>query len=203
MKCQEARRWLHDWLDEQLSPSEREQLLDHLEHCPGCRAAQESLSRTVTLLQQISLEPAPAGFTARVMGSLPQERIRLGSRSFQRVLTAVVLFLALLASPYLYSTMNNPQLICQDHGAMILKQAGQFIIPAGQVISGDVTVYKADLLVLGKIEGSLRLVDGHLTLGDEASVSGEVAEEEASGLLRLKVALAELWEDIGGWLLRR
>lgn len=200
MNCQEARRLLHDLVDDDIQPNDQQTLNEHLQHCPECQSAEHSLRQTVCLLQEISRIEAPDGFTAQVMQSLPAPRRGQGIR---QLLVAAAVCLIVLVSPYLYSTLRSPQLICQDQEATIAEEAGRYVVAANQTVRGDLIVYKADLLVLGRVEGNVRVMDGHLALGAGATVSGTVAEQASSGAMRLKLAFAELWEDIGAWLFRR
>lgn len=202
MKCQEARRLLHDLLDDDILQSDRERLLGHLTNCLECRSANHSLNQTVALLQDLLPERAPEGFTTIVLNQLPPTPGK--TRQFMRVLSIAAVLLVLLVSPiYLFDTMNSPQLLCQDRQASIVREEGQFVVPANQVVRGNVTVYKASLLVLGQVRGDVRMVDGHLIIQGEGNVGGFVSEQASSGTVRFKLALAELCEDIGGWFFRR
>ncbi len=200
MQCQEARRLLHDLVDDDIDQATKEQLQQHLGDCRECREAERSLRQTVDMLQEFSVVQAPEGFTAQLIGILP----RSSGRLISRVLSIAAALLLVLASPvYFSNTLSQPQLICGDRQASIVQVDGRFVIPADQTVNGNITVYRSDLLVQGKVMGNVQVVDGRLQLDSSSSITGQVSERASSGSLRMKLALAELWEDIGGWLFFR
>lgn len=202
MECQEARHLLHDLLDDDILQADRTRLLGHLADCPECQSAHHSLNRTVGLLQDLLVDRAPAGFTTLVMNQLPPAPGK--TRQLRRAFCLAAAILVFLVSPiYLLDKMHSPQLLCQDRQAVIVQTEGQFVVPANQVLRGNVTVYKAGLLVLGQVQGDVRVVDGHLTMQGEGKVEGRVFEQVSSGPVRLKLAFAEVWEELGNWFFRR
>jgi anti-sigma factor RsiW len=56
-------RWTHahlsDYLDEDLSPRERQRVEDHVSICPHCRRVLRTLRRTLESLIELSAEPRP------------------------------------------------------------------------------------------------------------------------------------------------
>lgn len=200
MQCQEARRLLHDLVDDDIDQATNERLQQHLKNCGDCREAERSLRQTVDMLQELSAVEAPAGFTAQLVASLPKSNGRL----LGRVLSIAAALLLVLASPvYFSNTLSQPQLICGDRQASIIQVDGRYVVPADQVVRGNITVYRSDLLVLGQVQGNVQVVDGHLQTESASSITGQVSERPSSGSLRMKLALAELWEDIGSWLFSR
>jgi anti-sigma factor RsiW len=57
-------RWTHahlsDYLDDDLSPDERERIEDHVSVCPHCRRVLRTLRRTLESLMQLPTEPRPS-----------------------------------------------------------------------------------------------------------------------------------------------
>jgi anti-sigma factor RsiW len=55
--------WTHahlsDYLDDDLSPHERERAEDHLSVCPHCRRVLRTLRRTLERLMELPVEPRP------------------------------------------------------------------------------------------------------------------------------------------------
>ncbi len=200
MECYQATHLLHQMQDEQLEQRCQQQLQQHLGECGLCRETEASLTKTVALLRAVSVVQAPAGFTADVLQRLP----RKVGRPMGRLFSVAAVILLLLASPIYFSdTLQNPQLICQDRQAVIIHEEGKFVVPADAVVRGNITVYQSDLLVQGQVLGDVQVVDGRFSLLGAGVVSGTVVEQKSSGTVRLKLALAELWEDIGRWLLFR
>lgn len=200
MHCQEARRLLHDRLDDAIDQEAREQLEQHLLGCSDCRSAEQSLRWTVDRLEVFTRVKAPQGFTDQVISSLP----RTGGRLTSRVLSLAAALVLLLASPIYFSNiLSHPQVICSDHQASIIQTEGGFVVPKDQIVRGNITVYRSNLLVKGQVFGDVQVVDGQLQLEAASQVTGQISERPSSGSLRLKLAFAELWEDIGSWLFFR
>jgi anti-sigma factor RsiW len=57
-------RWTHthlsDYLDEELSPGERERVEEHVGMCPHCRRVLRTLRRTLEGLMELPPEPRPS-----------------------------------------------------------------------------------------------------------------------------------------------
>jgi len=76
MKCTDARRWLHEYVDGQANPMQVRMLKAHLSECAECRTRYEGLRRTTTALRGLEPVEAPEGFTSRVMAALPEDAFR-------------------------------------------------------------------------------------------------------------------------------
>jgi hypothetical protein len=74
-----ARNRLSAYLDGALPPAEAREVASAIERDPELAAEYEALRRTVALLQQEGPAKAPAGFHARVLGKLAEERPPAGS----------------------------------------------------------------------------------------------------------------------------
>ena len=92
-ECQKLDRILSPYIDEQLSPSERERIEVHIEGCAACRRQLESLRATVDLLHRVPMVSPPRSFT--IAEVVPRKRaVAFGAL---RAATAVaVLLLAFL-----------------------------------------------------------------------------------------------------------
>jgi negative regulator of sigma E activity len=74
-----ARNRLSAYLDGALPPAEAREVASAIERDPELASEYEALRRTVALLQQEGPAKAPAGFHARVMGKLAEERPPTGT----------------------------------------------------------------------------------------------------------------------------
>jgi len=86
---------LSAYLDDELTPKERERVEAHLKECPACVAELRSLQQTVALLRELPPLRVPRSFTIR-----PQtlaERPRSALRAYLRLRAATALVAALLA----------------------------------------------------------------------------------------------------------
>lgn len=57
--CRELVELLTDYLDDAVAPDLRRTIDAHLDECPGCRAALDNLSETVSTLRQTEVEQLP------------------------------------------------------------------------------------------------------------------------------------------------
>ncbi len=110
MTCEETREQFSAWVDQALSPAEREQVAAHLAACADCPRELDRFARTVALLAGVERPRAPVGFVDRVMGAVRREpwprralRLVLGSRPQVPVSVAATAAIATL-SVYLYQS---------------------------------------------------------------------------------------------------
>ena len=110
MTCEETREQFSAWVDQALSPREREQVAAHLAACADCPRELDRFARTVALLAGVERPCAPVGFVDRVMGAVRREpwprralRLVLGSRPQVPVSVAATAAIATL-SVYLYQS---------------------------------------------------------------------------------------------------
>nr|QFU78449.1 Anti-sigma-W factor RsiW [uncultured bacterium] len=201
MECSEARRLLHAALEEDIDLHTRRKLEQHLQHCPACRSVQCTLKQTVAALQQLPPLSAPDNFTASVMSQLPPQvsSFRI-NRSWLHVACTLVVLALIVASPiYLWWTLSSPQLVAQER-ELIMQEGSLFVVPAGQTVQGNLTVYRGKLLIMGEVQGDISTVEAAVELGPEGIHHGKVESVSASAFIKLKLALAELREvlqDLG------
>lgn len=196
MNCQDARRLLHHVLDDDISLPAKRQLESHLQACSSCRKVESSLDQLTTALEQLADVPAPSNFTADLMQQLRPLRTHLNIPSRMRGVCAAALLFLLLASPvFVWSMLSNPQLVAVDR-QVILQEGNRFIVPAGEIVKGDVIIYKGVLEIQGEVQGNIKTVDASIEVGPNGSYSGVLRGIDASPKAKLTVALAELWERV-------
>lgn len=196
MNCQDARRMLHQALDDDLSLPASKQLKSHLQACGPCQNVEGSIASVASLLDQLADVPAPGNFTADLMQRLPAAQpLPRMSRRLRSVCAAAILLL-LIASPlYVWSTLSRPQLIAEEW--QIIRQEGnRFIVPAGEVVTGDVVIYKGVLEIQGEVQGTIKTVDASIEFGPSGKHGGLQRDIDPSPQAKLAVALAELWERV-------
>ncbi len=197
MNCHDARRMLHQALDNDLSLPAKRQLESHLQACGPCQKVERSLGQVVSLLEQLSNVPAPAGFTADLMQKLQQQQRPSISRFTRlRMACAVALLCLLIVSPlYVWTTLSQPQLIADDW-QVIVQEGNRFIVPAGEVVRGDLVIYRGVLEIRGEVHGTIKTVDATIELAPNGRHVGSAHSIIASPQAKLAVAWAELWERI-------
>lgn len=72
LNCQEVRRQISNYLDDDISPEMRAALDKHLAQCRHCSAILDGAHNVIVLIADDRAFPLPAGFSARL-----HERLRL------------------------------------------------------------------------------------------------------------------------------
>jgi anti-sigma factor RsiW len=74
MTCKSVREMISPYIDEALEPSERDELVHHIEECSECRLHFEEIRGVHALLAAAKRYRAPAGFSSRVVASVKAEQ---------------------------------------------------------------------------------------------------------------------------------
>lgn len=202
MNCQDARRLLHRVLDDDISTPAHQRLTQHLLACSPCQDAEGSLKRMTVALESLAIEPVPSDFKDELMQQLPApSRPWLASDRVRRMCAVAVLFLLIASPAFIWSALANPHIIAKDR-QLILQAGDRFIVPAGQTVTGDVTIYKGVLVIDGQVDGNIKTVDAKIELGQSGQHSGIVQTIAASPQAKLAVAAAELWEKVKCFFVR-
>ncbi|MGI6345304.1 MAG: zf-HC2 domain-containing protein [Bacillota bacterium] len=196
MKCEEARRSLYESIDGELGPPQERTLRQHVAACPDCATAFWAIETVSGILVRFAEAETPDDFTARVMARVPASRRRVFPWRRGSLVAAVLCLCLLGATLGLVRILAQPQIVVADYTALIEQDGDRLVVPAEQVVQGDVTVYRATLVVLGRVLGDIHLVGSTLEIGEGGEVTGQVINLEASPSVRLRVAMAELWDDL-------
>ena len=73
ISCLEVVRELSSYIDKDVTPKLREQILTHLSGCSGCTAVYNGLRNTITLTGDGRAFDLPAGFSQRLRAKLAKE----------------------------------------------------------------------------------------------------------------------------------
>jgi anti-sigma factor RsiW len=73
LSCEEVRREISNYLDDDMSPSMRRSLETHLEQCRKCAVLLDSTHNVLVLLADEQRFELPAGFSVRVREILAKE----------------------------------------------------------------------------------------------------------------------------------
>jgi anti-sigma factor RsiW len=170
--------YMHDYLDEEISPENELKLREHLANCQECQSHFQEIKKALALVQSTSHIHAPVNFTANVMARLPKEKKQVGfQRWFRRhpMLTAAALFLILMSASFLsgwgeeqeFSVSKNPNLVVENNTV---------IVPKGKTVHGDIVVKNGDLKIEGQVEGNVTVINGEQYLASAGRVTGEIEE---------------------------
>ncbi|MGC1401424.1 MAG: zf-HC2 domain-containing protein [Thermodesulfobacteriota bacterium] len=75
MRCAEIRKLISLYIDDRLSPDEKEALSSHTRNCSGCQEALEEARAVHELFASAERFSAPYGFTTRVLANLETESL--------------------------------------------------------------------------------------------------------------------------------
>jgi anti-sigma factor RsiW len=179
MKCpNNIIKWMHDYLDDDITPDDERELREHLQRCPACSRHFNSLQKTVAFIQQASHLTPPSNFTAEVMARLPKEKkmVRLG-RWFKNhpFVTAASLFVALMVGS-LFTTWNGEQQFSVSTRENVIIHDHTVIVPKGKVVEGDIVVRNGSIKIEGKVNGNVTVIHGEKYLASAGQVTGEIEE---------------------------
>ncbi|RKP48968.1 anti-sigma factor [Cohnella endophytica] len=179
MKCNVAVVFMHDYLDGDLAREDTLQLQQHLKHCPACLSRYESLERTDAFVKAMPMEKAPDNLSYRIMKSLPSSRRPAAWTSWVRrhpAVSAAAIFMVVMLSSFV-SMWNQSQELSVSGPDLehVVFEGRTVIVPAGQKVTGDLTVVNGDVQVLGDLEGNLTVIDGSVKpLASTAHIAGQV-----------------------------
>lgn len=179
LKCsEELIQFMHEYLDEEITPHNEGILREHLSSCTDCNAYFQQLKQTVALIQNTSTIKAPENFTASVMLNLPKIEKK---KSFKRwikyhpFLTAASLFIVLMTGS-LFSTWQQDQEFSVTNQSNLVVQNNNVIVPEGEVVKGDVIVRNGELRIEGEVQGDVTVINGEHYLASAGNVTGEIDE---------------------------
>ncbi|MCY8513596.1 anti-sigma-W factor RsiW [Bacillus atrophaeus] len=169
---------MHKHLDGDILPKDEKELKDHLRLCEGCRNHFYEMEKSIALVRSTSHVEAPADFTANVMAKLPKEKKRASVKRWFRshpIIAAAAVFIILMGGGFFNSWHS-------DHNFSVSKQPNLLvhnstvIVPEGETVKGDVTVKNGKLIIKGKIDGNVTVVNGEKYMASAGQVTGEIEE---------------------------
>ncbi|MBA9029396.1 anti-sigma factor family protein [Peribacillus huizhouensis] len=177
MKCpDEVYEYMHNYLDEEISAEDEESLRKHLQDCEECRTYFHEMKKAVALVQSTSHIKAPDNFTERVKASLPKEKKNISAKRWMRnhpLLTAASLFIILMAGS-LFSTWNQDETFSVSKQNNLVVDNETVIVPAGEVVNGDVVVKNGDIRIEGEVRGNVTVINGKQYMASAGNVTGQI-----------------------------
>ena len=92
-RCGKVKGLLSTYVDERLSPKEREQVESHLRECQECQGELDSLRATIGLLHRVPLVAIPRSFAVTEVKSVPHTVVFGALRTATAVVTLLLAFL--------------------------------------------------------------------------------------------------------------
>lgn len=166
---------MHEYLDGDISSSHEKEMQQHLHMCTNCKHHMNELEHVVHLLQTVPAVQVPLGFTEKVMASLPKMKLR--SKSWFRkhpLLVAVAIFTIFTSASLLSEAQNSEDFAVTNQEGLVVK-GNQVVVPADATIKGDIVVENGDIIIEGKVDGNVTVVNGKY-MASSANVTGQVEE---------------------------
>lgn len=179
MKCsEEIIELMHDYLDEEIDPSNEKILRNHLQSCKECEILFNEYKKTIAVVKGTSTMQPSSDFTAGVMARLPKEKKKVGVQRWLRnhpMLAAASLFLILMMGS-LASTWNQGGELSVSKQENLVVQKDTVIVPEGEVVKGDVIVRNGNLKVEGEVQGDVTVINGEQYQASAGHVTGQIEE---------------------------
>lgn len=169
---------MQEYLDRELTEEKEQELKEHLQHCSACQAHFQELKRTVAFIKSSPHLRASTNFTNDVMARLPKEKRVTGVKRWFRqhpLLVAVSLFMFLMAGS-LFNAWNDDQKFAFTTKPNLMIENETVIVPAGEVIEGDLIVKNGNIRIEGKVNGNVTIINGEKYMASAGNVTGEIAE---------------------------
>jgi anti-sigma factor RsiW len=170
--------YMHDFLDEDITPDNEKELRAHLQTCQDCETHFRELKKAVAFVQSTAHIKAPEDFTSGVMAALPKEKTKVEvNRWFKRhpFLAAASLFILLMGASIL-STWNQEQQFSFSKQPNLIVENDTVIVPEGEVVKGDIVVRNGKLKIEGEVQGDVTVINGEQYLASAGKVTGEISE---------------------------
>ncbi|MHA6259237.1 zf-HC2 domain-containing protein [Sporosarcina sp. CAU 1771] len=169
---------MHAHLDGDISHEEERQLNEHLDTCTKCKELMNELNNPIILMRNVSPIQAPQGFVDGVMARLPKEKSRVGIQRWLRnhpILAAAAMFLVLMSAS-MFSSFDSNQNFSVTKQPNLIVDGEMVIVPAGEVVKGDIVVENGNLRIEGEVEGNVTVIKGSKYMASTAVVTGTYEE---------------------------
>lgn len=180
MDCKETTSLMHDYLDDDLSLSQRNGLESHLSTCPDCRMRFKELEQTDMLLYAMRHYSPSASdeLTDRIVSAVPQPKKQQPWLKWIKrhpALTAAAIFVIVMFSSTIgFWDQDNQLIVRGDDLDQIVIEGNNVIVPEGKSITGNLTVENGVAKVYGNVEGNLTVIDGQYMTASTAHISGQI-----------------------------
>lgn len=169
--------YMHEYLDGDISREHEQELRKHLQQCVDCKEHMQELNDTVAFIKSASHIMAPVGFEASVMNRLPKRKSMVGIQKWFRRhpgFVAAAVFMLLMSATFVTSMSNDDQFSFTKQPNLVV-DGETVIVPAGEVVKGDLVVRNGDLVIEGQVEGNVTVINGQY-MASTAVVSGQIEE---------------------------
>jgi anti-sigma factor RsiW len=169
--------YMHEYLDGDISRNHEHALKKHLQECQPCQQHMHELSDAIAFVKSVAHITAPPHLENQIMSSLPKGNKTVSIRSWIRrypVFVAAAVFCLLMGAALIGSYSSDTEFSVSNHANLIVD--GQtVIVPAGEVVKGNLVVKNGDVRIDGEVDGNVTVINGKY-MASTAVVTGEVEE---------------------------
>jgi anti-sigma factor RsiW len=191
MECQNANRYIHLYLDGDLSLTEVSELKAHLAQCSECKLQYKQLEEVDAMVKfNLSTsfnrpersEQDIDALTNRIMKAVPINQPRKTKKRFVQwlyrypALTAVALFIVVMVASLAasYGEQNNVVISAsQDDINLVQISGNKVIVPEDAQLTGDLVVENGIIEIKGAIDGNVTVIDGQLVMASTGYIAGQ------------------------------
>ena len=169
--------YMHEYLDGDITREHEQELKKHLQMCSDCQQHMHELSDTIAFVKGAAHIMAPPHFEDNVMKRLPKRKNTAGVQKWIRrhpIIIAAAVFFLFMSATMLGSYPNDNQFSVTKQPNLIV-EGQKVIVPAGEVVKGDIVVKNGDIVVEGEVDGNITVINGSY-MASTAVVTGEVEE---------------------------
>lgn len=168
---------MHDYLDGDISQEHENDMRQHMKSCVNCQRHMNELQHIEQQLMsshRMHVE-VPLGFTQNVMSRLPKPKSRVGAGFWWRkhpLLAAAAIFFIMMSASLLSGMSDSKEFSVSKNNALLV-EGSTVTVPENATIKGDLVVKNGDLVVKGKVEGNVTIVNGRY-MASTANVTGNI-----------------------------
>lgn len=169
---------MHAYLDGDIRHADEQLLMKHLAECPSCRELMDDLTDAIEFIERAEPIEAPVGFVNDVMARLPKEKSQVGIQRWLRqhpLLAAAAMFFILMSAS-VFSSYGNDQQFSVTKQPNLIVEGETVIVPAGEVVKGDIVVKNGELRIEGEVDGNVTVIRGSKYMASTAVVTGTSEE---------------------------
>ena len=170
-------QYMHEYLDGDISREHEQELKEHMRKCRDCHKHMQELTSTIAFVKSAAVIEAPPNFVEHVMQSLPKRKIRPGVQRWIRrhpLFVAAAMFLIFMSAS-LFSGYKNDQEFSFTKQPNLQVEGQTVIVPEGEKVKGDIVVKNGDIIVKGKVDGDITVINGKY-MASTANVTGQIDE---------------------------
>ncbi|NPC90717.1 anti-sigma-W factor RsiW [Bacillus sp. WMMC1349] len=169
---------IHKYLDGDIPSEDESRLKKHIQSCEGCRKHLHEMEKSIALVQSTSHLTAPVNFTADVLANLPKEKRTVSINRWLKThpfIVAAAIFILLMGGSFLSSWKSDQDFSVSNNSNLVVEN-NTVTVPEGKVVKGDVTVKNGKLIIKGKIDGDVTIVNGEQYTASAGQVTGQIHE---------------------------